>query len=87
MPVPIIRITVYGGVVQAVEMTKGTLAEGELPDIQVWDFDTDGSNGNAANKDGDRFFFSDYKPDVIEKSELEFKHDEFSDEDESDEKE
>lgn len=57
---PIIRITVQGGLIQEIDFVSGELKNGEKPEIQVWDFDTDGGGRNAKNQEGEDFIYSDW---------------------------
>jgi len=57
--IPRIRITVEGGVIQAVE----NVPEGVI--VEVWDFDTEGApEGDERirkNEDGDRYYYAAYR--------------------------
>jgi hypothetical protein len=69
---PTIRVTVEGGVVQAVEYFPGSGSNivDDAPTVQVWDFDCEGDGGNCKNSKGEEFNLNVWTPEPISLGDL-----------------
>lgn len=68
---PIIRVTVEGGMVQAVEHFKGNGNDAnEDAIVMVWDFDCEGNGGSHENAEGEEFNLDAWTPMIIEEKDL-----------------
>ena len=69
---PTIRVTVEGGVVQAVEYFPGNGSNvvEDIPIVQVWDFDCEGNGGNYKNHEDEEFNLAVFTPEIIKGEDL-----------------
>jgi hypothetical protein len=68
--IPIIKITVEGGVVSSVIVSDDLKIDGKYPEVYLCDYDIGDNEGNATDKDGERFTLAIIDPETSTKEEM-----------------